>query len=325
MTAAVSTWQEAIDRKAQLLHQQIASMQRLVADAGGSDKTLQESCVPYYRLLNNIYEQDLPLARALDTSDLLLHLDGPGVQTIHPRLALVSGVLGDIRKQVGGMIKVVAGVIDEHLSLPKEIDLGLTSLATGSLYLGFSLPEPGHGQKFVSDDPLVRASREALHTVGSISSRLNTADAYEKIVHDFPDPMLRDAGLAAINQLAPSGRRGIESIELTVKNLPTPNWSTLTRETRHQVKAWLEKPILGQERVTFTGVAREIDLDARRIDLRQISEHQIGSIRCIYPETFDKASRDWLDATLKVSGRVETYRGKPRLMQIDEIQLKPNL
>jgi hypothetical protein len=321
MTLSMQTWQEAISCKAQLLHQQIASMQRLVADAGGDDRTLQESCAPYYRLLNCIYEEDLPLARALDTSDLLLHLEGPGVQTTHPRLALVSGVLGDIRKQVGGMIRVLAGVLDEHVAIPKEIDLGLTSLATGSLYLGFSLPEPGHGQKFVSDDPLVAASREALRTVNTITTHLNATDAYEQIAHDFPDPMLRDAGLAAVNRLAPSGRRGIESIGLTIKSSTAPHWSVLTRETRRQIQTWLEKPILGREQVAFTGVVREIDLDARRIDLRQISERQAGSMRCIYPADYDAAAKNWLDMRLRVSGRVETYQGKPRLMQVDEIQV----
>ncbi len=152
------TWQELIDTQARRLHQQIAATQRLVTESGGSPELLDQACQPYYQLLDRLYREDLPLANAVDSSDLLLHLDGVGLQTVNPRLSLVAGVFGDVRKQVSGMIKILAGAIDENLSLPKEIDLGLSSFARGSLYLGFSLPEPGLNYKFLSGDPLVTAS-----------------------------------------------------------------------------------------------------------------------------------------------------------------------
>lgn len=313
------TWRKIIDTQARRLHQQIAATQRLVLEGNGDAALLDQACAPYYQLLDRLYADDLPLANAMDTSDLLLHLDGSGLQTVNPRLSLVAGVFGDVRKQVGGMVKLLAGVIDENLSLPKEIDLGLCSFARGSLYLGFCLPEPGQNYKFLTGDPLVAASREALRAIGQFTADLESPDAYEKVRHEFPDPMLRDAGLTAVVHLAPSGRRGIETVDLTGKCLPDNRWRKLTLQTRQRVRDWLDRPVLGAELVTLTGTVREIDLDARRIELRQIESNEISFLRCIYPEGFDREAKSWLDHRLKVAGRVETYQGRPRLMQVESL------
>src|SRR5260221_12565806 len=106
-------------------------MQRLVLESGGSEERIGKSCQPYYRLLDEIYEKEMPVARALDHSDLLLHLDGEGLQTESPRLSLVAGIMGDVRKQVGAMIKTLVSSFSESVDLPKEIDLGLSSFAHG--------------------------------------------------------------------------------------------------------------------------------------------------------------------------------------------------
>ena len=171
-----------------MLHQQIAAMQRLVRESGGNEETLERACAPYYRLLDEIYEKDLPMARALDRSDLLLHLDGEGLQTGQPRLSLVTGIMSDVRKQVGTMIKTLVSSINESVELPREIDLGLTSFAQGSLYLGFSLPEPSPGYIVLEGDPLFAASRQALSTLGAVTAHINEPNAYELIQREFADP-----------------------------------------------------------------------------------------------------------------------------------------
>ncbi|MEJ0000371.1 MAG: hypothetical protein WDO13_15155 [Verrucomicrobiota bacterium] len=198
-----SNWTSVLRRRAELLHQQIAAMQRLVRESGGSDDTLGRACAPYYRLLDEIYDHDMPVARALDRSDLLLHLDGEGLQTGRPRLSLVTGIMGDVRKQVGTMIKTLVSSINEAVELPREIDLGLSSFAQGSLYLGFTLPEPGPGYLVLEGDPLFAASRQALATLGAVTEHINEPNAYELIAREFADPKLRDAALSAVGQLAP--------------------------------------------------------------------------------------------------------------------------
>jgi hypothetical protein len=314
-----SDWQAVLKHQAEMLHQQIAAMQRLVRESGGNDAVLGQACAPYYRLLDEIYDKNMPVARALDRSDLLLHLDGEGLQTGRPRLSLVTGIMGDVRKQVGAMIKTLVSTINEAVELPREIDLGLSSFAQGSLYLGFSLPEPDAGYIVMEGDPLFAASRQALTTLGAVTEHINEPNAYELIQREFADPKLRDAALSAVGQLAPSGRRGVSTMEIGGRALKAGRWRLLTPETRLQVRAWLEQPVVSHETIELRGRVRAVDLDLRRFDLRRVDENQ-PDLRCIYPASLDARAKQWLDAVVIVRGQVETYQGVARLLQVASVE-----
>jgi len=310
-------WASLLQRRAHLLHQQIAAMQRLVGEAGGTEEMLMKACAPYYAMLDEIYAKEMPVARALDRADLLLHLDGEGLQTESPRLSLVTGIMGDVRKQVGAMIRTLVGALNEGLELPREIDLGLCSFAQGSLYLGFSLPGPGAGQAFLAGDPLVTASRQALATLGAVTGLLDEPDAYDLIKRDFADPKLRDSALSAVGQLAPSGRRGVSSVGIGGRALRQGKiWPVLTPQTRERVRSWLERPVLSDEEIELKGQVRAIDLDLRRFDLRRIDGGNLPDLRCIYPASLDLRAAKWLGRDVKIRGLVETYQGVARLMQV---------
>lgn len=313
-------WSSVLKRQTELLHQQIAAMQRLVLEAGGTKEKLMEACAPYHRLLDEIYEKEMPVARALDRSDLLLHLDGDGLQTSSPRLSLVTGIMSDVHKQVGAMIKTLVSSIDEEVELPREIELGLSSFARGSLYLGFSLPEPNPGYVVLGRDPLFAASCQALTTLGAVTRHINEPNAYALIRQEFADPKLRDAVLSAVGQIAPSGRRGVSSLEIGGRALQKGAWRQLTPETHQQVCAWLEHPVPGNEFVELRGRVRTIDLDLRRFDLRRAGEGSLPDLRCIYPASFDIAARRWFDAVIVVRGRVETFQGAARLLQVQSVE-----
>lgn len=313
------SWSAVLKQRAFLLHQQIATMQRLGQESGGSEESIVQSCAIYYRLLDELYEDEMPIAQALDHSDLLLHLDGEGLQTRNPRLSLVTGIMGDVRKQVGLMIRTLVSSFNEGVELPREFDLGLSSFARGSLYLGFCLPQPNDEYMVLPGDPLFEASRQALTTLGTITSLLDEPNAYDLIRHDFADPKLRDAALSAVSQLAPSGRRGVSSVTVGGRALPGRAWHTLTPQTRQQVRAWLERPVLSNETVEMTGRVRAIDLDLRRFDLRRIDGGYLPDLRCIYPATFDGPAKGWLDGLVVVRGQVETFQGEARLLQVQSV------
>jgi hypothetical protein len=314
------SWSSVLQRRAQLLHQQIAAMQRLVTESGGNEEMIESSCASYYRLLDEIYEKEMPVARALDGSDLLLHLDGEGLQTESPRLSLVAGIMSDVRKQVGSMIKTLVSSFSEAVDLPREIDFGLSSFAQGSLYLGFSLPAPAAGQIALAGDPLFNASRQALETLDAVTHHINEPDAYELIKREFADPKLRDAALSAVGQLAPSGRRGISSVAISGRAMRQGPWPVLTPQTRQHIRAWLERPVLSNEVIELRGHVRAIDLDLRRFDLRRIDGGNLPDLRCIYPASFDLRAKKWLDAAVTVRGQVESYQGVARLLQIRAVE-----
>jgi hypothetical protein len=320
--ASFPNWTSLLQRRAHLLHQQIAAMQRLVHESGGGDDLLEKSCAPYYRLLDEIYEKDFPVAHTLDRSDLVLHLEGEGLRSENPRLSLVNSIMGDVRKQIGLMIKTLVSSLNEAVELPREIELGLSSFARGSLYLGFCLPEPGPGYAVLSGDPFFAASRLALETLGAVTEHVNAPNAYDLIRRDFADPKLRDAALSAVGQLAPSGRRGVSSLELGGRALRPGAWRLLTPETRAQVRSWLERPVVSDEVIELRGEIRAIDLDLRRFDLRRVDGGTLPDLRCIYPASFDQPAKHWLDATVTVRGQVETYQGVARLLQVRNLTLQ---
>jgi hypothetical protein len=246
------------------------------------------------------------------------------LQTPNPRLSLVTGIMGDVRRQVGKMIETLVSSFHEVVELPREFELGLSSFAQGSLYLGFSLPQPGPEYAMPAGDPLLEASRRALATLGAVTACLDEPDAYDLIRRDFADPKLRDAALSAVGQLAPSGRRGVSSVEIGGRALQSRAWSRLTPHTREQVKAWLERPVLSDEEVEFRGRVRAIDLDLRRFDLRRIDGGNLPDLRCIYPASFDVPAKKWLDGVLTVRGQVESYQGVARLLQVRDVREFPD-
>jgi hypothetical protein len=218
------------------------------------------------------------------------------------------------------MIKTLVSSINEAVELPREFEFGLCSFARGSLYLGFSLPEPAPGYMAMAEDPLFAVSRQALSTLGTVTEHINEPNAYDLIRREFADPKLRDAALSAVGQLAPSGRRGVSSVEIGGRAMPHGAWRMLTPETRLQVRAWLEQPVMSTEVVELRGRVRSIDLDLRRFDLRRIDGGHLPDLRCIYPASFDTPAKKWLDATVVVRGQVETYQGAARLLQVQSVE-----
>jgi hypothetical protein len=218
------------------------------------------------------------------------------------------------------MIKTLVSSLNEAVELPREFDLGLSSFAKGSLYLGFSLPEATPGHALLPGDPLLTASRAALSTLGAVTAHIDESNAYDLIQRDFADPKLRDAALSAVGQLAPSGRRGVSSVAIGGRAMRDRTWCTLTPHTREQVRAWLDRPVLSDEVIELRGRVRAIDLDLRRFDLRRIDGGNLPDLRCIYPDSFDGPAKQWLDATVIVRGQVESYQGVARLLQVQSVR-----
>ena len=82
----------------------------------------------------------------------------------------------------------------------------------------------------------------------------------------------------------------------------------------------MRHPVKSQEFESFTGTVREIDLDARRFELRRLSGTSIEEIRCIYPERLEKDVQTSLNRKITASGNIaRSPDGNPRLLQIVSI------
>jgi hypothetical protein len=135
-------WSDVLDHKARILYAQIAQAQRDVAEHGGDDQMLDALCEPYIELLKSMYAEDYPLARAIEESDLLVSLEGPAISRENPRVSIITNIFTRVRSEVANVAKAIAQISESQRRLPKEMDLGLSAFAKGSLILGFTLPSP---------------------------------------------------------------------------------------------------------------------------------------------------------------------------------------
>src|ERR1700752_234089 len=327
-------WQTALDHKARLLYAQIAQLQREVAEYGGDDQLLDEMTQPYIELLKSLYAEDYPLAKAIAQSDLLVRLDGPAISRDNPRVSLIGSVFDNVRTQVGKVAKAIAQLSQKGIrGIPKEMDLGLSAYAKGSLILGFTVPtaseiaESQQGQEtlFGEQDPFFQAARDAIRTIGIVTKHVTEGGTVEELAAEIPDPEIRDTALAAVKELAPSGRLGIKKVRLAGRGVAGLNLEKpLTPLIREAIRKSVQHPVATQAEapVTIVGDVREIDLDERRFELRHIENLEENVVRCAYLEQTDEEARQWLNRRVRVEGIPErNAANKVRLLEVTSIEI----
>lgn len=322
------TWTELAEKKAAILQRQVAAV---MAWAGDDTELAAQLAEPYFELLQEIYSEELPLAKAIDTSDFVVRLDGEAVAGRDPRISLIADFFVNVRRRVGSVAYAISGVVTEKSVLPKDVDLSLTAYATGSLYLGFSLPDPESvnekGEKNVlgAEDPLYVATKRAIRTLGIVSQSLEEKQPPAEIAERIPDPRVRDTALVAIQNLAPSGKKGIHSVTVTGKTFdPHGTFHRLTPEIREAAKQSANAKVADGEVATLSGIIREIDRDAHRFELRRIAASAIEEIRCIYATEYDSLAARALEEqfTVTVSGLLErSPDGRPRLLHVFDLKI----
>lgn len=328
-TKEFRTWNEVLNYKARILFAQIAHIQQGVRENGGSDELIEQLCEPYEELLKSMYEEDYPLAKALEDSDLLLRIEGPAINRENPRVSVVTGIFSKVRKEVGNVAKSIAQISDAVKRLPKEMDLGVSAFAKGSLILGFTLPttedieEANQGQQNLlgEQDPLYQAARQAIHTIGVVTRYVGEGKSLEELAAVVPDAQVRDTALAAVESLAPSKRQGINSVAIAGRAVGEEELPPLTHAARAVIQKQLRHPVVSEEIVTLLGYVREIDLDAKRFELRHVENLEANVVRCVYSEQSDDEASDWLNKHIRVTGRVDRdTTGKPRLLEVASVE-----
>jgi hypothetical protein len=318
-------WSDVLDYKARILYAQIALLQEGVRDQGGSDEMIDALCEPYVELLKSMYAEDYPLAKAIEESDLLLQLEGPAINRDNPRISVITGVFSKVRKEVANIAKAIAQISNTQRRIPKEMDLGLSAFARGSLILGFTLPSPeeieeanaGQQSLLGEQDPLYQAARQAIHTLGLVTQHIGEGKALDELATFVPDAQVRDTALLAIENLAPSRRQGIDSVRIAGREIGALEAAPLTYAVREALHKQLRHPVVSEEEVTIVGDVREIDLDAHRFELRHIENMEVNDVRCVYSEESDEEAAEWLNKHIRVTGTVDRDQaGKPRLLEV---------
>lgn len=320
------SWVANVQGRARLLHEQIAAVQTWSAAAGATDNSTAALLDPYYQLLNNLYEEDFPLAAAVDTSDLVLRAEGPAVNVGAPSLAVVTGLFGDFRKEVQRITKSIIGLsLRARLRLPPEFDLRLSGVAKGSLIIGFKVGRPIGGSPgdiygmFGPEDPLYLSVRDAVRNLASVTRFITDDGVSGEIDEQIPDPGIRDTVMVSAHRLAPTGKRGITGISLYGSSEPQGPQHALTPVSKKMLSQFISKPEKVSGDGEFIGVVREIDLDAKRFEIRG---QNAPVIRCVYSNQLAEAAKAILDRNVKVSGKYESSKdGQPRLLFVERLEV----
>lgn len=314
------TWVEQLNARASMVHNQIMAATE-VHKLTGMDTS--EICKPYWSLLNKLYNEELPLARLLDMSDVVLHAEGDSMSN-NPNLHAVNWLNTTAEKQLKHLAQAALHLSNGIDITSKNFDLRLTSSVNNeSFYAGFKIKEPEQTALMNGiDDPvfaLIKKSITDLTQLGSFFGKKTTD--LDDIKEAFPDVAIRDATLTTALHLSPTGKMGIDTIELSIPN-NHQQAVVLSKQNRAIIRKVLSRPVLHSEKNgEFVGRIREMDLDARRFHLRGIST--VGEIRCVLPESHHiRNLKDLLDCTVTVKGKYEVDENdRPRFMIVSSIDV----
>jgi hypothetical protein len=319
----VGRWTREVHDKARILHAQLAALGVKAEQSSDPAALLSILSEPYFRLLDELFADELPWAQAMDNSDLVMRLKGPAADEEAPRVKLIADTFDSLRDQIQKIAKSIAGVTSSSRGFPEDLDLGLSAFARGSVVLGLRVrtaSDTSQASLLGDQDPLLLATRDAVRRLGEVARFISNDKLDDDALKgEIPDPGVRDTIMGAAAKLAPTGKRGIDSVELTVPERPGDQL-VMTPKTRTTIRQAMIKPVKRKETGEFTGVVRELDLDLQRLELRRMSG--VPSLRCAYSDLAEVRAMSLLNATVRVSGPVEYGTdGSPRLLQIEGLEV----
>ena len=317
-------WTESVEAKARIIHGQIAAA-RALALRNSIDPTEVER--PYLDLLNRLYRDEFQFAQLVDSSDLVARFTGPAVATGDPPVSVVASMFSNLRRQIQGIARSIVGLdSDDHVRWPSGLDPHLAGVAQGSLIVGIRIRSDGIDAVSGQRSPpgvsghVLQAVRDAVKSVANIARYVHDEGVDDEIENAFPDPAIRDTVMVAASKLAPTGRRGIDSLAFyrpdSTREEPWP----LTAVSRRVLREAVARPVKVSGCDSFVGIVREIDLDARRFEIRHVEG--IGGIRCVYRSDMETTVRQMLDRYVRVQGDYETSGNrKPRLIDVSSMEV----
>lgn len=272
-------------------------------------------------MLLEVIRTSLPLAHIMDTSDLVLHAEGPAVREASPKLSAVNWLTGTAESVIRRLSGSLFDLADKDAKrLARTLDLRFTGFAPGSLYAGVAIQPPPEDILADGDDPVVREIQSAVRKLPALTSFIRDEDVDPGIREIVPDPAQRDTSLTALYGLSPTGRRGIHTLDISS---PGHQKGELSQRERVVLKEAIDSPVLHERKSgKFVGELREIDLDAHRFHLRGVAG--VGNLRCAISSLDRVNAKNLLGEFVKVEGEYESNReGRPRLMIVTSVTLMP--
>lgn len=270
-------------------------------------------------LLQELYQQALPLARLMDHAQLALHAEGPGANTDAPWLAALKWMT-DTTQRVLRLLAVswLEAREADGRALSKRIDWRIAGMAPGGLWLGIRAEAPD-GDLLPRDADLMKQMGNMLGQL-PLAGRFIDDEGLRPGVHEaFDDPAQLDVALEGLKHLAPTGKAGIHTLALSSRE---HGQVTVSQRERVVISEVLRRPKTSKTReAEFVGEIRLVDLDKSRATLRTKTD---GAIRCAIDGMQLDQVRGILGSAVYVRGIVESDRhGRPRMLYVSDMRPAP--
>lgn len=259
----------------------------------------------------------LPLERLRAESDFVLHAEGPGAAHQLPWLSALAWLMTTAESNVRTLS---AAALDlwgaDGSTLARELDLRVPGVLPGSIWLGIKVLAPS-GDMLPEDVDLMQRLTQHLAALPELTRHIGDESIDAGIAEVAPDPAMRDVQLAALLRFAPTGKRGIHTVEIgSGRELR----AALSQRERVVLREALSKPDRSRSiEGRFTGDVRVADLDKTRIHLRNVAGG-VGTLRCVMPELSAAKAGRLLGSRVTVEGRYQVdAHHRPRLMFVEKI------
>lgn len=315
------SWVDLVEKKAQIIIDQIVASRVLLSrndvQAEGIDR-------PYLDLLRQLYQEEYPLAQLIDSSDLVARFEGRKITDGSAPTKVVAFVVSKLRTQIQVIAKAMAGLSSSDVRWPDSLDPVLTGIARGSLVIGISIPSSRmeeDAQLPAIPDPVMDSVRDSVRRVAVVAQYVRDDGIDAAIEQEIPDPAIRDTILVAASNLAPTTQSGVDKLMLYEPGISDKQAIPLTPKSRKILRRAVAQPVKASDTVTFSGVVRAIDLDAKRFEIQHIKEIDGDSARCIYRNVKVDDELRLLDREVCVHGRYEPVDGRPRLIEVVKLEV----
>ncbi len=288
----------------------------LLAKEIGMDATPSRIVDTSLSQIMKIAQESLSLARVMDESDLVLHAEGPGAIHDLPWLSALNWITTTAESNLRYLSSVMFDLSrSDSKALTKAIDLRLTGMAPGSLWVGIKMMPPP-ADLLPEDDALFNKMTQQIGKLPEITRFIDDEGLRPGLEEASPDPAMRDVQLETLYRFSPTGRRGIHTVEISSRGSGS---ASLSQRERVVLKEAIARPDAKKSTFgTFVGHVREADLDKTRLHLRGVNE--VGTLRCVMPNLTPVNARSLLGNLVRAEGRYQTDKdGKPRLLFIERI------
>jgi hypothetical protein len=324
-------WEEEVRFKLRTVHTEMAELRRWLMEKGIPEAEAEHLYQGHFHTLENLSLKRLPLAMALDRSDLVVRYQGTLVQNGSCPATKMNRIFTNLREQILNIAKT-------HSQLPMkkgvrwmgDVDL-LVTACTPDLVFGFKMPEEGVSNTEPDSprliDPVYTALKDSLDLVGVVTTSLqneNPVPMLEKFALDkgpTVDRYFIDTGLVAARKFIPKQESRIESVEIGGRFLPSDKTVTLDRGSWERANRILREHHIPKDTLEVQGNLMAVDYDVSRFSLRKLDGWVIKSLRCIYSEEQEEFVKRHQKKKIWVKGKAHfDLEGQPNLLVVDEIK-----